>query len=113
MRRLVECFGGADPSGVVSDHYLDHQGKATSGLAGFAAMTAQLRSAFPDLQVEIEDLIADGDRVAARLRWRGTFQGTFWGKQPTGKPIEAESIELVRFQGGQAVEHWGLSQGWP
>ena len=113
MRRLLACFVGDDPSAVVAENYRDHQGETTSGLAGFANMTAVLHLAFPDLKVEIEDLLAEGDRVAVRLKWRGTFLGPFWGRPPTGQPFEAHSFEIVRFAEGKAVEHWGISQGWP
>ena len=113
FRRMLSCFAGADPSGIVAPEYVDHQGQRTSGLDGFTAMAAALRAAFPDLRVDIEDLVADGDRVAVRLHWRGTFTAQFWGKPPTGQAIEVESFEIVRFANGLAVEHWGMSRGWP
>ena len=115
MQRLVDTFAGGNIEAVVAENYVDHQARSetTSGRAGFGRMVAELRTAFPDLRIQIEDIIVDGDRAVARLRWQGTFLGDFWGKPPTGARIEVESIEIVRFVGGLAVEHWGLSQGWP
>ena len=65
------------------------------------------RSAFPDLQIAIEDLIAEEDRVAARVTISGTHQGEMLGIPPTGKRVEVSSIDIIRFEDGKAAEHWG------
>ncbi len=67
------------------------------------------RDAFPDLQLTVEDMIAEGDKVAARYTMRGTHQGEFMGIAPTGNQIEVTGIDIVRFESGKAVEHWGSS----
>jgi steroid delta-isomerase-like uncharacterized protein len=67
------------------------------------------RDAFPDLQFTAEDMIAEGDKVAARYTMRGTHQGEFMGVAPTGNRIEVTGIDIVRFEGGKIVEHWGNS----
>jgi predicted ester cyclase len=65
-----------------------------------------LHSAFPDLQIEIEDLIAEGDKVVGRVTARGTHQGAFMGIAPTGKPVSFNAIDVVRIAGGKIVERW-------
>jgi steroid delta-isomerase-like uncharacterized protein len=65
------------------------------------------RSAFPDLHIAVDDLIAEGDRVAARVTISGTHQGEMLGIPPTGKHVEVSSIDIIRFQDGKAAEHWG------
>lgn len=65
------------------------------------------RSAFPDLQIAIEDLIAEEDRVAARVTISGTHQGEMMGIPPTGKRVQVSSIDIIRFEDGKAAEHWG------
>ena len=65
------------------------------------------RSAFPDLHIAVDDLIAEGDRVAARLTIAGTHQGEMLGIPPTGKRVEVSSIDIIRFEDGKAAEHWG------
>lgn len=65
------------------------------------------RSAFPDLNIAVEDLIAEGDRVAARVTIMGTHQGELMGIPPTGKRVEVSSIDIIRFEDGKAAEHWG------
>jgi predicted ester cyclase len=66
-------------------------------------------NAFPDLQVTVEDLLADGDKVVARVSYRGTHQGAIRGIGPTGKPITGMAINILRIANGQIVEHWGLA----
>jgi steroid delta-isomerase-like uncharacterized protein len=65
------------------------------------------RAAFPDLQITVNDLIAEGDRVAARVTISGTHQGEMMGISPTGKRVEVSSIDIIRFEDGKAAEHWG------
>ncbi len=109
MQRIVEMFATGNLSGVdvvIAAGYIDHQGLEgieIRGPEGFSRVVRAARCAFPALQVDIEDLIAEGDRVVARLRWRGT--------QSTGERIERETIDIVRVANGQAVEHWGMRTG--
>lgn len=64
------------------------------------------RKAFPDLRFTVEDLIAEGDRVAVRVSFHGTHQGEFLGISSTGRQVVGTGIEIVRFAGGQIVEEW-------
>jgi len=66
-------------------------------------------NAFPDVQATVEDLLADGDKVVARVSYRGTQQGAFRGISPTGKQIAVMGINIFRIADGKMVEHWGLS----
>ena len=65
------------------------------------------RSAFPDLKVTIDDIIAEGDKVVIRQTWSGTHKGEFMGIPPTGKRVSFGVIDTVRIAGGKVVEHWG------
>ncbi|MGD9894224.1 MAG: ester cyclase [Dehalococcoidia bacterium] len=76
------------------------------GPAGVKQHIAMLRSAFPDLQVTIEDLIAEADRVVARLTMRGTHDGDFRGRTPTGRPVTWTGIVIYRLRDGRVVEQW-------
>ncbi len=67
---------------------------------------AARRAAFPDIQVTIEDLLVDGDRVAARLTFEGTHQGSFQGIEATGKRVAWSGIWIYRVDGGKFVERW-------
>jgi steroid delta-isomerase-like uncharacterized protein len=65
-----------------------------------------LFAAFPDLEVTIEDLVADGDRVAVRTRLRGTHVGPLYGSPGTGKTVSIEAMAFFRILGGLIVEEW-------
>jgi steroid delta-isomerase-like uncharacterized protein len=69
--------------------------------------TAQwLLGAFPDLQIEIQQVIAEGDLVAARSIMRGTYQSNFMGIPPTGQSFEATRTDVFRVSEGRLAEHW-------
>jgi len=72
-------------------------------------MFSIIRSAFPDLHATMEDIIAEEDKVAIRYSVRGTHRGEFMGMAPTGKHFTISGIEILRFAGGKAVEHWGVT----
>jgi steroid delta-isomerase-like uncharacterized protein len=65
-------------------------------------------SAFPDFEVQVEQLLADGDRVVTYGKGRGTHEGDFMGIAPTGKTIEAPFITISRFENGRIAEEWEL-----
>jgi steroid delta-isomerase-like uncharacterized protein len=67
------------------------------------------RSAFPDLHIAVDDLIAEGDQVVARLTISGTHQGELIGIPPTGKRVQVSSTDIIRFENGKAAEHWGIT----
>ena len=71
----------------------------------------ELRRAFPDYHVELQDLIAEGDRVVARERITGTNVGPLLGIPPTGRRICVDGIDIVRVDDGRIVEHWGMADG--
>jgi predicted ester cyclase len=64
------------------------------------------RSAFPDLRVPIEDLIAEGDRVVTRWTARGTHQGELIGNAPTGNRVAVTGIIVDRVSGDKIEEEW-------
>jgi steroid delta-isomerase-like uncharacterized protein len=68
---------------------------------------ATYKTAFPDLNVTVEDAIAEGDKVSTRWTIRGTHQGEIeeFGP-PTGKQIELKGISISRIEGGKIVEEW-------
>ncbi len=68
-----------------------------------------LHRAFPDLHVEVEDVIAEGDKVVGRNTVTGTHQGEYMGMQPTGKSIKYNEIFIFRFVNGRVAETWGVA----
>src|SRR5919202_3402005 len=71
------------------------------GLAGAVQVFTAIWTAFPDLHTTVEDLIAEGDKVARRLTSRGTHQGEFMGIPPTGKQVSVTGIAIDRIKDGK------------
>lgn len=65
-----------------------------------------IRAAFPDLEVTVEEMIAEGDIVAARVRWHATHEGEFMGIEPTGREVEFPIFAFLRLEDGKVVERW-------
>ncbi|HEY1357952.1 MAG TPA: ester cyclase [Thermoleophilaceae bacterium] len=95
---------------VLSEDFVDHE--EFPGLEpnreGVKQFFAMFRAAFPDLRMEADDMVAEGDRVVARLTARGTHQGDFMGMPPSGKAVEVAVYDMLRFEDGKVAEHWGL-----
>jgi len=67
-------------------------------------------NAFPDIHIEVEDLIAEEDTVVMRATTTGTHQGDFMGIPATGKKVSNGEVHLVKIAGGKFVEHWGFER---
>ena len=95
----------------VADNFVDHEEfpGLTQDKKGVRAFFQIMRTAFPDFHMTVEDLMAEGDKVIARLTMSGTHRGEFMGMPATGKKFEVSAIDIVRVVDGKAVEHWGVS----
>ncbi|MDQ3655197.1 MAG: ester cyclase [Chloroflexota bacterium] len=70
---------------------------------------APFQESFPDMRMEVIDLIAEGDRVAGRFTCSATHLGEWLGHPPTGRRFEAvDEVSIFRFHGGRIVETWGI-----
>jgi steroid delta-isomerase-like uncharacterized protein len=78
-----------------------------TGAEGAKAVHQKTILGMPDYRTEIEDLIAEGDKVTARVRITGTHTGDFWGIPATGRRLDLMAIYIVRIADGKIVEHWG------
>jgi len=81
------------------------------GLGGREELKDELEmwaAAFPDVDITIEDTIAEGDRVAVRMRVHGTHTGTFAGMTATGRPFDVRCTDVVRIVEGHVAEAWPL-----
>ncbi|GAC1360591.1 MAG: ester cyclase [Ktedonobacteraceae bacterium] len=100
-KNLAACDEFIDPNGI--DHGLP---PGLTGIEGTKQFISMYLAAFPDLQMTIEDLVAEGDRVALRWTCRGTHRGELMGIPPTGRQVTVTGIEINRFAGGKSIEHW-------
>jgi len=93
----------------VARDFVDHGNPRIVGPEGVKAHIKALRAAFPDLQVAIEDIVAEGDLIAVRGTWRGTHQGAYCGVPAIGRKVEFSGMAFWRVTGGEIRERWGLA----
>jgi steroid delta-isomerase-like uncharacterized protein len=79
------------------------------GAEGVKRFFSMFRDAFPDVSVEIDEMVAEGDRVAVATTFTGTHEGELMGVAPTGRRVSVTGIDIVRVAGGKIVEHRGLT----
>jgi len=77
------------------------------GPGGYLAIIGMMRSGFPDIQWTLDELVSEGDKVAARFVMNGTHKGVFFGVPPTGKEIKVRASNFYKFSNGQIVEEYG------
>ena len=94
---------------VSSDFVVHLPAEDLHGQDALTGFVTSLRDAFPDLEMSIDDQIADGDMVVTRWTGRGTHAGTFQGLPPTGKRATLSGVDIDRFVDGKVVECWGFS----
>jgi steroid delta-isomerase-like uncharacterized protein len=113
-RRLYELLNAGDVDGfgdLLADDFIEHEeipGLAPSkdGVKTFFRMQI---AAFPDLRLAVEDVVADGAKLVARVRYTGTQQGEFQGMPATGKAVDVQLIDIFAFaDDGRVREHWGV-----
>jgi steroid delta-isomerase-like uncharacterized protein len=76
------------------------------GPTGVRQLIMMYRAGFPDLRSEVEDMIAEDDKVVSRLTSTGTNTGEFMGMPATGKAITITEIHILRCEDGKLTEHW-------
>jgi predicted ester cyclase len=95
---------------VMAADFVEHQaGIMPPTVEGVKRSIVFLRSAFPDLNLTIEEIVAIGDKTWARLTGRGTHQGPMMGAAPTGRSIVVTVMDVCRYENGKIVEHWGVA----
>jgi steroid delta-isomerase-like uncharacterized protein len=91
---------------MVSPDYVSHESGVNNGAAETKVFLSALLTAFPDLQVTVEDMVAAGDKVVVRNTWRGTHRGPFLGIAATGKSMRIEGIVIWRVENRKVAERW-------
>ena len=93
---------------VLSPSYVNRDAPpgSPSGPEGVKQIINTFRAAFPDLQITIEELVAEGDKVCARSTMRGTHRGVLFGLAPTGKAVAMAGLTMVTVVDGRLVESY-------
>jgi steroid delta-isomerase-like uncharacterized protein len=117
-KSLIRQFYGEVSAGnlgvideLVADDVIEHE--EFPGLEpnkdGVKQFFAMFRSAFPDLRMEADETVSEGELVCVRGTMSGTHQGEFMGIPASGKRFEIRGFDMVRVRDGQVVEHWGVT----
>ena len=114
IRRLYDLINAGDIDGFgrqVAEDFVEHE--ELPGIPptkeGVLQYFRMMLAAFPDMRMDVEDVIASGDKAVARVTVTGTNQGEFMGMPATGKSASVKLIDITRFgDDGLAREHWGV-----
>jgi hypothetical protein len=114
VRQLYDSINAGDLEGfgrLLADDFIEHE--ETPGLAptkeGVLVFFKMQLAAFPDMHMHVEDIVADGGKVVARVRYTGTHRGEFMGMPATGKGVDANLIDIFAIgDDGLVHEHWGV-----
>ena len=114
IRRFFERINSGDVNGAVdmlAEDFVEHEEVPglPPGREGTRQLFQMMHAAFPDMRWTPEDVLVDGDRAVARVRFTGTNEGEFMGMPATNKSVNVQVIDIVRFgDDGLAREHWGV-----
>ncbi|MBE3065299.1 MAG: ester cyclase [Spirochaetes bacterium] len=110
-RYAEECIGKGDLSlfdELLAPNYAMHMNAANFDLEGYKQFQPSVLGAFPDGRWVIEDMVAEGDRVAWRYSFYGTHLGEFMGLPATGKQLRVSGILISRIAHGRIAEEWEI-----
>lgn len=116
MRSAYDRVNTGDIDGfgaLLAEDFVEHE--EVPGLPptkeGVIAYFRSLLTSFPDMQMNVEDVIASENKAVARVTATATHQGEFMGIPPTGKAVEMQLIDIMRFDdAGLVCEHWGVAE---
>lgn len=114
IRRYFESWNTNDVDALdemIADNAIDHMAYEGQpmGIEGYRDFYRTWHSAFPGFQAEIEDMIAEGDRVATRWTFRGRHLGEYNGIAPTGREVSFAAVSIQRIENGVVAEEWYIA----
>ena len=113
VQRFVDAVNAADAQaleGLLHDDFVDRTPNPLQGTGrdAFLGKIRQLREAFPDLRLRIDEVLTEGDRVSFLWTLAGTNDGPFADRDATGIAVEFSGMNLERVADGTIVEHWSI-----
>src|SRR5215212_7080522 len=115
MRRYLDVFeeGNIDLlDELLAPDYVNHTPATPdlpTGPEGVKGVVSMFRGGMPDLRVMVEDMIAEGDKVATRYTLEGTHEGELFGIPPTGQRLSIKSMTVERVSEGKIRDHWRVT----
>lgn len=113
--RLVEAWNTGDLNALASLWnpqmvHVGREGEESSSSTTVSEM-GRFLSAFPDLRMSLESVVAEGDMVCTRIELTATHRGAFLGTEPTHRPVRCRLMGQLQFADGRVVRHWGVADG--
>jgi steroid delta-isomerase-like uncharacterized protein len=115
QRRLYDHLNARDFDGfaaLLAGDFVEHEdlpGGVVPTREGVTNFFRMLTASFPDLAFTVEDIVDGGGKVVARVRFTGTQDGEFAGMPPTGRSVDVQLIDIMRYaDDGLVHEHWGV-----
>jgi predicted ester cyclase len=120
-KQLYRCFmdeiwNQRQPAAVdryIASDFIEHNANIPPGLEGRKRFVASLQAGFSDYRAQIQEVIAEGDIVVARVQWTGTQDGPFLGRPATGNKLRFSTADFFRVKDGKFVEHWDVVDSLP
>jgi len=112
IRSYVETWNRGDFQGLTeywSSDMRHHTRTQSHDFDEVKKIVGSFMTAFPDLQWQIDDIVAEGDRVVTRMTAQATHTGSYMGLPPTGKKINCSVLGIARVDDGRIAEHWGVT----
>lgn len=112
-RVLTDVFPANDVellADLVADDFLNHEAPPGTprGLGAVTVFMNMLSAAFSDQRWEIQDVIAEADKVVIRCTHHGVHTGTWFGLPATGRPFAYQQMHIIRMENGKGAEHWAV-----
>jgi len=112
VRRVVELWNKREMDAffeVLAPEYIEHLPTGDITLKQLKKYAHTFFTAFPDIRITIEDMVAEGDKIAVLVNWKATHQGEYMGIPPTGKKIDISVAMIIKIRASKWVEFWNVT----
>jgi len=112
IRRYVDTWNRGDFDSLCEFWAPDMRHHTRARAQGYEEVKSVVKAfmqAFPDLRFQIDDIVAEGNRVVTRMTAHATHSGSYMGLPPTGREIHCTVLGIARLEDGKIAEHWGVT----
>lgn len=103
---VTEVWNGRNYEAAADLYGEDYANALGTGPSARSEVIRRYHQAFPDLRIEIDELIVAGDTVVLRVTFRGTDTGGYAGRAPTGRSVEEWAVTIMHFEHDKVVKEW-------
>jgi predicted ester cyclase len=108
---MEEVWNQRRPAAIdqyLAANFVEHNPNLPPGLDGRKTFVAAVQAGFSDYHATIQEVVAEGDRLVARVLWTGTQDGPFLGRPATGNKVQFTTADFFRIENGKLAEHWDV-----